>query len=387
VKIDSPVPAAGTAATTRAGTAPVPRDATALLLALRPGQLVDAKVLAVPRAGLARLAIAGAELLAAGRVPLRPGDDLKLAVMRTSPTLELRVQRAEAPDPRAEILRAALPRERPLGDTLRSVETLMARLPAPRQSGAGETSTTLRDLLAALLGRSQKPGELSAEAVQQALRRSGLFLEPRLNRGGPPEPGDLKAGLLELLRRLELATGSPDPRAARSTAPTPAEAELPRGPAEQLLGVIRGALARIQTQQAASLPAEQGAQQSWQFDLPIQHQGRQDAVQIRIRREARRGGRPEATEPGQAWTLALHFDLPETGAIDVSLGLAGDAVAGTFWCTQAGTQARIDAALPALRDALKLAGLTVETLSARPGSAPEPVRAPRPGTALVDAQA
>ncbi|MEE4380822.1 MAG: flagellar hook-length control protein FliK [Pseudomonadales bacterium] len=393
--------------------APPGRSAGAeALAALRPGQRVDARVLEVLSSGTARLALAGTEVLANGRVPLQPGQQLSLSVVRLEPVLELRVARPAAPpDPRAEVLRVALPRQAPLADTLRSAAEALRELPVPRdpRSALGE----LRSALGRLLDRAVPPERLDAAGVRRALASSGLFLEAGLAARGRPDAGDLKAALLGLAVRIGAAQGAAPaasttaaagttapatgPESAPGSEPRPGESggaegrtAEPRAPGpeaalERLARAVGAALARVQVHQAASLPSQEGGA-VWQFDLPVASEGRRDAVEVRIARDGG-GRRPEVADGGSAWSLTLHFDLPETGPVDVRLGLAGDAVAGTFWCSDPAARARFDAALPRLSEALGRAGLRVETLATAAGPAPAEERIPRPRTALVDARA
>lgn len=378
------------------------------LAALRPGQRVDARVLEVLGSGTARLALAGTEVLASGRVALQAGQRLSLSVARLEPVLELRVERPAAPpDPRAEVLRVALPRQAPLADTLRSAAEALRELPVPRDPRA--PLAELRSALGRLLDRAVPAERLDAAAVRRTLATSGLLLEAGLASRGRPATGDLKAALLALASRIGAAQAaspvgaapaaatSPASEATAAPEPPPGEARgaearaaEPRAPGpeatlERLARAVGAALARVQVHQAASIPAQEGGA-VWQFDLPVAGEGHRDAVEVRIARDGR-GRSPEAAEAGNGWTLALHFDLPETGPVDVRLGVAGDAVAGTFWCSDPTARARFDAALPRLSDALGRAGLRVETLATAAGPAPMDERTPRPATALLDARA
>jgi hypothetical protein len=308
---------------------------------------------------------------------------LQLAVARLQPVPELKV--LDAPQPvrsRELLLRSALPRQLPLAETFAGLaKTLQAQPQA--------LPPAVRAAVHQVLQHAARPQQLDAGQVQQQFRSSGLFLEPLLARGETPAR-DLKLDLLRLLRLLQPAAEQPGlPRSRAEVPPPPAGKEPPaRAPAalQQLLRLVEGAVSRLQTQQAASLPADQpGPRQVWQFELPLLPGQQPQAVLVRIERDAAEAAdRPE--QPPR-WTVTLRFDFVSTGRIEARLSLAGEQVSSTFWCERADTDRRLGAGLPHLEDALRAAGLEVGRLASVLGAAPQPLELPRPAAGLLDAHA
>jgi hypothetical protein len=146
---------------------------------------------------------------------------------------------------------------------------------------------------------------------------------------------------------------------------------------------VEGALARVQYNQLASLPQEDGSRQVWQFDLPVRHGERLDGFHLQVEEEQRDNG---AAGEDSAWTVNLAFSLEPLGPVRVRIGLLGETVSSTFWAERESTARLIGGRLEELRQGFERVGLEVGQLSARQGLPAAP-RTLRHTTPLVDEQA
>ena len=352
------------------------QESASLLRRLEPGQQLRASVISIPRAGVAQLQIGLTAFLARTRMPLATGMQLDLTVTKLKPVPERQLLIQPTPvRPRDQVLRTALPRQIPLTDALRGL-ALHARGNQDRMPS--DAQQVIRNLLA----RSTTPIQLNATSIREQLRTSGLFLEQTMALGASPIGGDLKLDLLRLLRLLqsqpEQARTQVESGAARMT-------ERPGSVLEQLIRLVEGAVARVQTQQAASLPHDQGLRQVWQFDLPVLVAGQHEAVQVRVEHDETPDDDTNQSEP--RWSVMLRFDFEITGTIQARVALIGETVASTFWCEREDTQRQIGNALVTLEAAFKNSGLEVGRLTSVHGEPPEPIELPRPADNLLDARA
>jgi len=374
-----------------------------LLSSLRTGQSLQAQVLAVPRADLARLLINDLTITARTGRPLTPGQTLTLTVLKGGATPELQVQSPQRPPNGQDVLRLALPRQQPLNSTLSGLAQLAERA-MPLLNGPA------RKALLGLLARSVPLRQVSPDTVRQAVKDSGVFTEARMAKGQPPAPTDRKALLLQLaaalpqrqpapldrpaadaaLTRATLATaGAPPAPLTRATllaggllktsgltltSPTTAAAPTAMPPAEQavldrLWRLVEASLARIQTHQAASLPVDDNAPPAWQLDIPLALPGGlTQAVELRIQTEPESDDE-DANEAG--WLVTIGFIFPELGPVKAGVRLANGRISSTFWCEQPAAAAIFDRHLPELRAALEAAGLEVSHLAASQGKPPQ----------------
>lgn len=189
---------------------------------------------------------------------------------------------------------------------------------------------------------------LTGEAVQQAVARSGLFLEanlaaaPNLPTHPPPAP-DLKSALL-VLRQL-LAQAQPDAplrtRPARTPPPgreaglngqAPAAATLPpeadlASIAQRLGGDVEQAVARQLLHQLASLP-ESGSS-TRMFELPLGTPQGTAIAQFEIDHDG--GGGGGATAGQQTWRVRFSLDIEPLGPVHVQLGAGAERPAVILW--------------------------------------------------------
>jgi hypothetical protein len=134
---------------------------------------------------------------------------------------------------------------------------------------------------------------------------------------------------------------------------------------------VEGALARIQLNQLASLPQDDGARLCWQLELPLRLGQELHDWGIRVERDATGGGRGEAAA---SWTVRLAFDLEPLGPVQVRVRLEAGGVSGTFRAERGETVGLIDGRLDLLRRRLEAVGLEVTGLSSLRGL----VRPPTP---------
>jgi hypothetical protein len=235
--------------------------------------------------------------------------------------------------------------------------------------------------------RALAPPAPDAAALRRAFAESGLLFEAKLAQG-EFDPADVKGILVRLLARL--AETRPQGAGAR---PEPGPTDRDAGPATptaaRLLSDIgrqvEGALARIQWEQLASLPADGESRQTWHVQLPLGDPGTpRDSVSLRFEREPGHGRR----EASDHWSVALQFAMEPIGPLHVRLTLADGAVASAFWAERQESVAVIQSHLPTLEAAFAAAGLQVGRLSAQAGRPPRPASdIPPPVSGLLDEHA
>ncbi len=227
---------------------------------------------------------------------------------------------------------------------------------------------------------------LTGEVVQQAVARSGLFLEARLAQTpGPPAP-DLKSALLVL--RQVLAEAQPDAplhsRPAKTPPPTrdgplsgqpPAATALPPEAnlatlAQRLGGDVEQTLARQVLHQLASLP--QPGTSAWMFELPLATSQGTAIAQFEIDQEGHAGS---AGETVQTWRVRFSLDIEPLGPVHVQLGAGGERATVIIWAER-------EESLERLRDrGDQLAGALPADVIFHPGA---PRRSPPPAGQLMD---
>lgn len=268
---------------------------------------------------------------------------------------------------------------------------LIAQLRASAAPAAAPGSAVLRalatdpqvqQLFQRLLGGIRPTAPIPVNELRQSVEGSGLLLEQQLALGRIPNQ-DRK---LDLLRLLHLVRS----RAAATGGGQADGMSRPGGPAgvavERLLQTLESGVARIQTQQAHSLPQPAENRQVWQFDLPVHWQDRREQVELQVTRD---DSRRNSGQEGSPWEVVLKFECAGLGPVEARVQLAGDRVSSTFWCRQSTADAKISEHLPDLDLALRRAGLEVGRLASCHGAPPQPV-APETDTAprrLLDLRA
>ncbi len=385
-------------------------DLQRLLQGLQPGQLLKGTVVQQVSSHTVQIRIGTQELLAHTRLPLTPGQPLAMKVEKGGERPELvLLQERSGSELQRQLLRQALPRQIPQAVFFNTLQTIAQGAPTllppqPQQpatplqhllsTATGELSPELQKAIQAILSRTlSQPSQPSAAQVRQAFLDSGLFLESNLLTGNPAQAaGDLKAHLLvlaHLLRRYLRSGPSPPPQRDRAAPaePTPSPATDGHRTRLQLLTELfrqtEGSLARLQTHQLHSLPAEDASLQAWRFELPVQQPGRIDSFLIRLEREReQRNGRNGAT-----WRVTLHFDFPPLGPVEARMSLQGEEVSAFFLAEQADSATLLEQHLPHLNEAFARAGLKVGRLLSQQGTIPSTSNSTPSTTSLLDERA
>jgi hypothetical protein len=282
----------------------------------------------------------------------------------------------------AQMVPEALARQNSLAPLVASLAAIVARpgaLPEP----------VLRAALQVLGQRIQLPvgGGPTAEQVERAIVRSGVYLEAGLARGVAPA-NDLKSGLIAL--KGALATwlgGNPAPVAAAQQAAPPLRGmppraepinlqplpEAPRDAARALHSQADAALSRVKLMQFASLPDADPARPAapeLRMEVPFLVGQQLMMAQFQVTRDAAR----RKSEGKRGWTMRFAMMLPSAGEVGAEIGLLGRAVNVALWAADADTSARLEAALPELAPALAALGLEPGAMRVRglPPEAPKP---------------
>jgi hypothetical protein len=247
----------------------------------------------------------------------------------------------------------------------------------------------------------------TADAVQQAIAQSGLFLEARLAQDGAPPEGDMKAALLNLIQALEDSAGAdtpgsmgpganggppPPPYAGAALQGQPPAMALlaPEATLEMVAALLskeaKGALSRQMLMQAASLPksgqisqgqisqSSASAQKpgaSWLFELLFSAPGGPAVAQFQIDRD---GAPPHDGAPDPIWRVRFSLDFAPIGPIHARISLSGGKARVALWAENDDTRSMLDARQGDLTDALRDDELTPEVavFNGRPNVAPAP---------------
>ncbi len=338
-------------------TTPMTREP--LLQNLKPGQILQGTVLTENQNGKVQLRIGITRLIAQTQLSVRPGQTLTLQVNKAGDLPELKLLTLPTLQKlQAKALMAVLPRQNsisPLLDKLIHTTSKSGNInPLP------EVTQASKSLLGKIL--STEHPEFRVQ-LKQALRNSGLFTEVRLL-SRHTDSSDLKLNLMRLYHLLQ--TSLPQQMSARQsgalahnqphTEATPPDTRVKF--LNSLLKQLDGALARMQTNQLASLPQEDPTRQTWQIELPILHENKIDLFQILINKDQASTSDPEAS----VWTLMLQMNLQTLGPMRIQLTLQGHAISTVIWAEQRKTINLVKTHLQVLSKALETAGLEIKKL-------------------------
>ena len=248
-----------------------------------------------------------------------------------------------------QALREVLPVQLPLADGLNQLMQISERQGA-RQNNA------LNQLIQSMLGLfSVKPGAADADkAIARNLQQGGLLSEAGLSKTGQQPAPDLKQQLGQLLKVAE---------------------QLPRQAREQLNQLVNSLLARSTAQQISSLQGwrdlpDGGQERHYRLDLPIQQQKGFENAELRITEHRRRN---EEGEFVTLWSVKLHFELEQDGAVDAELSLQDRfQLNANFWVEKPETLTRLRERLNSFEQELKTKGFDVAPLNARLGKLANP---------------
>lgn len=289
---------------------------------------------------------------------------------------------AGLPAPLAEAALQSAARQLPLAQVITG---LLHRLAAPAGGAEPADATALppllRNALAALMPLRTSPAALATpEGLQQAIARSGLFLESGLAKL-PAEQApiaDLKAALSQIRQT------------AGQTGAEPAAAEIAR--------LAEGGLERIKLMQLASLPAhaeigrseDQGQGFRLALSIPLAPQGpdRPQTAMMGLLVE-HQPETPQAPEDALAkegqneaqpfpWKVRIALDLEETGPVEAEIGLRGQSVSVQLWAEQPGMAQWARRSIGDLHAALSGAAFEVVKLDVHDGRATPRPSMPHP---------
>lgn len=287
---------------------------------------------------------------------------------------QLEVIAPQTPEPAMQVaLRERLPQQNGYAPLLATLDALAQR-PALRQLPA-----YLRPALALLEHGVRTPAEVTrGEGLEEAIHRSGLFLEsqlaqPQVDMAVLSEE-DWKGALLRLASLLDDYLPAHRP-AADSGSETPPPLQQ-RGPQAQprvmlpaallnddvdallsrLHGEVHAALARVEVAQleATTVPA-------WMIEIPLQGEGGRDILQIQLQQTV------DADSGATAWTLGFALDLPALGPVQGELQLRDLRLAVRLWAERGDTVQRLEQQFGALRQQLNAVGLILDQLSCQQG--------------------
>jgi len=391
----------------------------ALISQLQAGQVLQATLSlpAEPAQTRTLLQLAGQQVNVQLSRPLPPNMDpgLKLEVVTPGrlPTLSILTPAPTSNTPDIQqALRSTLPRQTPLAPLLANLALVAnsgARTAAPTMSAVAQPAGArlnvvlpqpVIELARQVVDGLPRVDTLStAEGLKQAVAQSGLFLEARLAQTAqsPPSsptaipnlPLDFKGSLLSLLASLLTLTkavpssGTPPPTTPPGTGPMPAQGPaVPTPPPSQatltpqmtlqqtlleLLRHVEGGLARLQLSQLVTQAHHDDDRRSWIMELPLRFDEHLDLIQLHIEKELKR----QHKKPTALWTVTLSFDLPSLGPVQARVTLAGKTIHTSFWAQRPQTTDLIHDHLPTLQQRLREAGLTVGSLHAHEGPAPQ----------------
>ncbi|RLJ17218.1 flagellar hook-length control protein FliK [bacterium endosymbiont of Escarpia laminata] len=352
---------------------------------LKPGQILQATALSDTQNSQLKLQIGVTRLIAQTQVAIKSGQQLTLSVEKGGKFPELRLLTTLSREQlQANALKMLLPRQQPLAQLFDKIAIQLSNSssnPAP-----GNVRQAIEGMVGRLLSTDQPRFQ---QQLRTALQNSGLFTEAHLLRGSG-NPADLKLNLLrlfELINTLLPGKGlnpqqSAAALAASDSSGTPLPPDSPLRFLLDLLKQLDGGLARIQSNQLASLPQEDPTRQTWQFELPIRHNEQLDVFRIRLQKEPGKSGEKEDA----VWSLTLRMNLEPLGPMRVQLRLQGEAISSVLWAEQAETTSLIQNNLEKLRSALEKAGLDVTKLEAYQGKSEGDEQLPR-GLSLLDEKA
>lgn len=261
-----------------------------------------------------------------------------------------------------------------------SVAPLLASLAAVLGKPSTLPEPVLRAALQVLGARVQMPvNGPTAEQLQAAVAKSGLYLEAALAKGAAPA-GDLKSGLVALKGALAaFLGGNPAPvEAAKQAAPPlrgmPPRAEsldlppLPDAPREAgrtLHSQADAALSRVKLMQFASLPDADPARPlapELRMEVPFLIGHELVMAQFQVTRDSTR----RQAEGKRGWTMRFAMNFASAGEVGAEVGLFGRSVNVALWAADPDTAADLEAALPELAPALAALGLEPGGVRVRP---------------------
>jgi len=296
---------------------------------------------------------------------------VRVLTLGAQPQLELVAPQGATP-PTQLAMRERLPQQNGYAPLLATLDALAQR-PALRQLPA-----YLRPALALLEHVVRTPAEITrGEGLEEAIKRSGLFLEsqlaqPNLDMAGLSQE-DWKGALLRLASLLDdyLPTRRSMPASSSETPPPLQQRGLQAQPRamlppslldddvdallSRLHGEVHAALARVEVAQLEATTTS-----AWMIEIPLQGEEGRDILQVQMQQHAD----PDA---GSSWTFGFAIDLPALGPIQGELQLRDLRLAVRLWAERMDTVHKLEQQFGALRQTLSAAGLILDQLSCQQG--------------------
>lgn len=307
------------------------------------------------------------------------GEQLTVRVLRSSPVLALETLSSQAPQTTdataTDALRRFLPRQSSAAPLLSNLgwiangKNAAEALPPAVSQAAGKLWQALPDAAALT----------DADGLQQAIARSGAFLESTLASGDKRAIAasvnqDVKALMLNLSRVLrdlgarpaaattESAAHSPLPLASGPLTPlpsAPATLAIIDAPPQQMNELARqtdGALARMTALQAGA-NTQDPALQSMLVEIPVRHGDRASMLRLKIEHEEARRNDLSARE---TWTIEAAMDLGQIGALHARVMLQGQRIGVQLRAESPAVVETLIARSPELEATLRQEGLDVD---------------------------
>jgi hypothetical protein len=323
------------------------------------------------------------------------GEVLQARVLRTSPVLALETLQSQQPESATEVTANALLRYLPKQS---SPANLAANLGFIARGQGEDLPEGVRRAATQLWQALPDTQALSDPAeLEQALTRSGTFLENTLARGQAPA-GDLKGLLLALQNALSSAGARanaasppmldngalPRPDGALASLPaTPASLALLDGARDQLNELARqveGTLARLTTTQIQNT-TQSSTPSAVMIELPVRVDDRASMLRLRIEREASQ----ERQEGDSSWTIEAALDLGAQGGLHARISLTGSRLAVQLRADSAFVVEELAARSPELASLLRESGLSIDRIVCLHGMPVSP--ASKPVHRLLDVRA
>lgn len=282
-----------------------------------------------------------------------------------------------------------------------SLAPLFADLDQALQSSRAGLPPDVAEAMDAVLKFRLTPDKgLDGQAIQNAMKNSGIFLEAKLAQTPSAAPAlapDMKSTLLRLqtalagqfanVATMALETTSKRPALPRRDqalqAQSPALSTLHEGmPLEQLgaqlLRETREAIERVHVLQLANLDPTQninlGAAQSalphsLVFELPVAVGQHTTVAQFAIQEEKRDNTEQASEEDrGPAWRMRFSLETPDMGRLHGSVRLQDHRVDVNLWAEERQSFAVLHQQLPHLRERLRAAQLDIGEMHCINGS-------------------
>ncbi len=282
------------------------------------------------------------------------------------------------------------------GNVITAKTSAEAAPPAPGQANALQQATSSAADIKQVSSVTDRPGLSATQMAQQAMMadKSAQKGDARI----PALPDKLAASLLSQTNSIQAAINLLPKgelnmlfkqllfRKAMQSQGTQVNAPAAQklSPLAQLLRAVESGLARLQTQQLASVPVDDTTKQVWQFEIPLRESKDINTLLMRIEQE---DADQQNDMDGSTWTVNLNIDMDEMGHIHSKVRLTGEHVSTHFWAERDQTVQKISGYMDKLAHNFELLGLTVQHMTASLGVPPDPVEIIAIESSLLDEQA